>query len=424
MTARTNFRKTVNKLIIRNIVWRGFFYLTSFVVNITIVRILGAEYSGRFYFFLNNLSLAILIGSFSLDSGITYFVSKRDIDEKMIASFSLIWAIGISLINAVFFVLLYSRNALPSNGSFFFFACFAFTLGNFLTTYFSAFFYSYDLYQTPNLLAGGLNLALIVIILLWHGWMGISGMHGFLLVFFMISLLQGVVICVAWFAFKRNAGFRLSRLTGLIPVLRYSVVALSGNVIYFILYRIDYWFVQHYCSEKSLGNYIQVSKIGQLLVLPCIILAGTLFPQSSRDDFSFEKTRFKKLFWRVFIIYVAGSLLIIFFGKWIIRFVWGEDYNEMFQPLLITLPGIVFLAISYLFSPTFAGKGKVNYNVFVCLIALAVVVVCNFLFVPIWGTKGAAGATSAGFTAMLITYFSLANRKFHFSPRELFFISK
>ena len=76
------------------------------LLNIAIARVLGADLSGSLYFFLNNLYLAILIGSISLDAGITYFVSKGELDETKLASFSLLWALIISLfISASFLVL-------------------------------------------------------------------------------------------------------------------------------------------------------------------------------------------------------------------------------------------------------------------------------------------------------------------------------
>ena len=48
-------------------------------------------------------------------------------------------------------------------------------------------------------------------------------------------------------------------------VIRYSLFALMANLIYFLVNRIDYWFVEHYCSAEDLGNYIQASKLAQML---------------------------------------------------------------------------------------------------------------------------------------------------------------
>jgi O-antigen/teichoic acid export membrane protein len=110
-----------------------------------------------------------------------------------------------------------------------------------------------------------------------------------------------------------------------------------------------------------------------------------------------------------------ASFFILVFGKFIILFLWGKEFNEMYEPLLLTLPGVICFAVSYLFSPIFAGLGKVRYNLNIGLLTLAVVVICNFLLVPSWGIRGAAISTSVGFVVMMISYFIIAKQKFGFS---------
>ena len=67
-------------------------------------------------------------------------------------------------------------------------------------------------------------------------------------------------------------------------VIRYSLFALVANLVYFLVNRIDYWFVEYYCSQKDLGNYIQASKIAQMLVILPAILGSTLFPLFSSQE--------------------------------------------------------------------------------------------------------------------------------------------
>jgi O-antigen/teichoic acid export membrane protein len=361
------------------------------------------------------------MGSISLDSGIIYYISKGELPENKLASFSFTWAVLVSVIISVLFLFFYSNKQTLFENIFLLPACIFFTLGTFLNIYFSAFFYSHDHYKTPNLVSGIINLLLLICIPWQQNWLGFIDGKIFLIIFFAATLLQGIVVSVSWFI---RGGFILSfnlfPLKEISPAIKYSLAALTGNLIYFILYRIDYWFVEYYCSPKSLGNYIQVSRLGQLLILPCTMIAATLFPQSSKQNVSFETTSFIKLFRLVFIAYLLAGLFTLAFGKSLILFLWGHDYDQMFEPLLLTMPGIIFLAVSYLFSPIFSGKGKVSYNVIICLITLVAVVVCNFLFVPLWGIKGAAISTSVGFTVMMVLYFVVAKIKYGFSFWSLF----
>ena len=411
----------LNTLIYKNFAWRGFFYLTSLVLNIAMARMLGAGLSGELYFFLNNIYLVLLIGSISLDSGITYYVSKGELPENQLASFSFAWAVLASVLIAVLFLIFYHNKPVLFENNFLFYACISFTLGTFLNIYFAAFFYSYDNYKTPNLISGIINLVLLICIPWKQGWLGFVDGQIFLIIFFTATLIQGVIISISLFL-QRKISFTFKKflLKEIAPAIKYSVAALSGNLAYFILYRIDYWFVEYYCLPKSLGNYIQVSRLGQLLILPCTIIAATLFPQSSKQAVSFEAKSFARLFRIVVIVYLLAGLFTLAFGKPLILFLWGNEYDEMYVPLQLTMPGIIFLAVSYLFSPIFAGKGKVSYNVIICLLALVVVVILNFMLIPDWGIKGAAIATSGGFAVIMILYFVFAKLNYGFSLKKLF----
>ena len=401
----------VSRLIYRNFAWRFFFYASSLLLNITVARALGAEISGNFNFFLNDLSFVLLIGSISLESGIIYYVSKNESPERLLAAFSVIWAVIASGIITVLFYFFYSDQSEVFSGSFLVFSCASYLVGIFLTTYFSAFFYSRDNYKISNIVLGFSNLVLFLFLFVQH-IRGAVDIRLFFMLFFLLSLLQGVLIAGIWF-FQNGYRIKLQffKPGSLSPVLIYSLKALAGNVAYFLLYRIDYWFVEYYCSAKSPGNYIQVSKLGQLFVLPLVIMGGTLFPQSSKDNISFQSPVFRNMVRIVTAGYLLGAIILFFSGKPVIFFFWGKDYDEMYWPLIIMMPGIIFLAVSYIFSPIFAGKGKVNYNVYISLVTLALVVACNFLLIPEWGIEGAAFATSIGFLAMMILYIIIANKK-------------
>src|SRR5687767_7955899 len=403
-------------LIYKNLLWRGFFYVTVLGLNIAMARMLGAELSGGLNFFLTNIYLVLLIGSLCLDAGIVYYVSKKDPIEGILAPFAVVWSVIVSVIIAGLFILFYKTNNSIFKNSFLFYACICYSLGTFLNIYFIAFFYSYDNYKIPNLVAGLINLGLLFCIP-WHkNWLFTFDTDMFLLIFFAATLLQGVIISVWWFVnSKKPFLLHFNGIKNIIPVMKYSITALAGNFTYFIMYRIDYWFVDRYCTDKSLGNYIQVSRLGQLLILPSVIIAQALFTQASKENITFETQSFGKIVRVMLFCYFLAAVFLFLFGEPVILYVWGNEFDEMYEPLMITLPGIIFLSVSYLFSPIFAGHGKVSYNVLIALLTLVVVVICNLLLVPVWGINGAAVSTSIGFLVMMILNVIIANRKFGFT---------
>ena len=66
-------------------------------------------------------------------------------------------------------------------------------------------------------------------------------------------------------------------------IIRYSLTALGANAVFFLVYRIDYLFVNYspVCSAADLGNYIQVSKLGQMMLVVPQIIASVVFPRTA-----------------------------------------------------------------------------------------------------------------------------------------------
>ena len=380
-------------------------------------RVLGAELSGNILFISNSLYFFLLIGSLSLDSGIIYYVVKKGIPERILASASVLWALIIAALMGSGIFIFYNSTHLFSS-AFLLFASLAYTSGSLLIIYFTAFFYGHNDYKMPNLILGIFNLMLLIFIPWKTNWLGFVDNEIFAWLFFATFLIQGSYMAFLHFI-KNNQRFSLkiksNAFKSIRPAIQYSLATLLGNVAYFLLYRIDYWFVAFYCSSKSLGNYIQVSRLGQLFLLFPIMIASTLFPQFSKDQPDFNMKDIGKLAKQLIIIYLLLTVSVLLIGRSVILWLWGVEYDEMFIPLVLIMPGILFLAISYLFSSIFAGMGKIKYNVVIAIITLIIVIICDCFFIPAWGIDGAAIATSAGFFVMLILYLFLAKKRLGFS---------
>jgi hypothetical protein len=66
---------------------------TVFLVNVLIARVAGAGYSGSFFYTVNNLSFLALIASFSLEAGINYHTSRKELSLTDAFAFSLLWPV-------------------------------------------------------------------------------------------------------------------------------------------------------------------------------------------------------------------------------------------------------------------------------------------------------------------------------------------
>jgi len=279
--------------------------------------------------------------------------------------------------------------------------------GLLLTNYCSVLFYAQGNFIISNLILIAFNIAFVFTIPHNSGSADEYTVHAVLRRYFLVFFLQGVALVIA-FAIKNKSwkDFSFPSLKQCRQLLGYSVTALSGNIIFFLVYRIDYWFVHAnpaVCPQADLGNYIQVSKMGQLLLIIPQIIASVIFPGTAsgagRPELNKSLMIIARLLSQFFLVIIIVALL---FGKQLFIFVFGETFNHMQVPFVIVLPGVFCLSVLALLSAYFAGKGNVRVNVAGAALALLVVVAGDYFLVPIYGIVGAAIVSTVGYFTNLL----------------------
>ncbi|MBX2930356.1 MAG: polysaccharide biosynthesis C-terminal domain-containing protein [Chitinophagaceae bacterium] len=420
---------TFEKLLQQSLVWRGLYFVTLLLVNIVLSRSLQADGTGWIYYLTNFFSFILLVASLSMESGYTYYASGNVISHHKLAWFSLWWTLIISIISAVG-VGIYFKNLksteLSYTDNYIFYAA-TYIAGILLINFFMVLFYAQRNYVVPNLILSIVNIILIVVILLAN-----KKSNAYNIVvnnYFLSILLQGILLAIAFIVINKSylyislpdkASFKL--------LLKYSLVALASNVIFFFVYRIDYWFVRYNtatCTPTDLGNYIQASKLGQMALIVPQIFASVIFPQTASGTLRENITNAILIFFRVFLQAMFIGLIVIgSIGYWLFPAVFGESFNNMTMPVLLLLPGIFSLAILCLLSAYFAGKGKVKINVYGGVFALIVVVIGDIIFIPKWGINAAAAVSTVGYTVNLLYSLYHFFKDHQFSLRVLYSFNK
>ncbi|HRI22765.1 MAG TPA: polysaccharide biosynthesis C-terminal domain-containing protein, partial [Panacibacter sp.] len=181
-------------------------------------------------------------------------------------------------------------------------------------------------------------------------------------------------------------------------------LALMANIIFFLVYRIDYLFVNAspVCTAADLGNYIQVSKLGQMLLIFPQIIASVIFPRSASGIDRKELNTSLMIIARLFSqLYLVIMIVIVVCGKFLFTGLFGETFNKMQLPFIILVPGIFSLSVLSLLSAYFSGKGKVSVNVTGAVVALLFVIAGDYFFVPLYGIVAAAIISTLGYTINL-----------------------
>ncbi|HEX8462031.1 MAG TPA: oligosaccharide flippase family protein, partial [Segetibacter sp.] len=295
-----------------------------------------------------------------------------------------------------------------------------------LTSFFTALFYAGRNFFLPNFLMVLLNVIVIFIIPKQEGTDN-TDTALIIKLYFAFFLLTGIVLAAAFIIKKRSwQNWSLPAFFDLKILVRYALISLAANVIFFLVYRVDYWFVKKFCSPEDLGNYIQVSKLGQMLLIIPSIISSVVFPHTAGG--TMDSIEMKENIMRIgritTVLYLILFVLIFVFGRWLFPFVFGSTFQRMFIPFLLILPGIWALSNLSILSAYFAGVNRVKVNLQGAALALTVIFIADLIFIPRYGMIAAAIISTAGYTVNFIYSFFVLQREHKVSLSQYWSINK
>jgi len=261
--------KFIDRLILKNFIWRIIYFVSVFILNVFIARYFLATGSGWIYYIISLFSFALLFLGFCLETAMGYYLANGTISPAKLASFSLAWVLVIAILCFLMmeFFLKGDFEGIPRLT--FIFVALVYIAGNLLITFFSALFYASKNFVTPSLVLTIVNIVVILLIPK-ERFVGTAPIFDNYIakIYFSSFLLQGIILLVLFFASQvRPLSLRLPSFYDSKLLIKYSLLAVITTVISFLLFRVDYWFVNKFCSAQELGNYIQTSKLAQIMIL-------------------------------------------------------------------------------------------------------------------------------------------------------------
>jgi O-antigen/teichoic acid export membrane protein len=415
------------KQIAQSLVWRGLYFFTILVMNIFLSRYFEADNSGWIFYLSNNFSLILIVVGLTMENSVNYYGSQNSINHNVLAWFSVVWTILVAVIvfAGLWFYFGRIRDTTDITRIQYLFYGMCYIVGIQLTNFFTILFYANKNFFLPNFLMVLLNCIIIVVIPKQVG-MRHTDSALYINLFFALILCTGLVLMVAFMITKKSwTHIALPNAVQTKLLLRYAVVALAANVIFFLVYRVDYWFVKHYCAADDLGNYIQVSKLGQMLLIIPTIISSVVFPNIAggmlRPEMKDNILRIGRLLTLLFIIIflVAAAL-----GNWIFPQVFGYTFSRMYWPFLLLIPGIWALSNLFILSAYFGGINKVRINVQGAAVALLFILVGDVLFIPKYGIIAAALVSTCGYVVNFLYSFYFLKQEHSVSIAEYWRLSK
>ncbi|MEJ7738571.1 MAG: oligosaccharide flippase family protein [Chitinophagaceae bacterium] len=391
----------LKKLILQSVIWRGLYFFTVLILNVLIARYFKASGSGWIYFISNAYALILLVASVSLESGMGFFASKNEVSTVKLLNLSMAWTFIVGLVVFVLSIIYVDKpdGSHPFDKRLFLVSSFSYVCGNILTGYCASIFYARKNFALPNMIFIFCNVLLVAV--LWitiTGRMALLNANSYLYIYFLAFLLQGLLVAsVLGFYSPGKWTPVLPSLEELKKLLRYSLVAFAANVIFFFVYRVDYWFVKTYCSAEDLGNYIQVSKLGQLIITLPSIMASAVFPMVAGGQKEEVNRGLKRLSRISLIVIGACCFSLAVTGKWIFPVIFGSTFSSMYHPFILLIPGFLSISALYPLTAYYSGKNQMMVNIKGSLAALLFIMIADYIFIPRWGIRAAALISSMGY---------------------------
>ncbi len=391
-------------LLAQSILWRGIYFVTLFVVNLLLSRYLQAAGSGEIFYISNTFAFIQLLAGLSFENGITYFAAGKLMSPNQLLWLCLLWTGCVVVLELLAFSFI-SFSGIDAHIPFY---AFCFITGLLLTIYSTNLLYAEGDFFTSNCILGAYNLLLILIM------MGFAifdlDKKVLILIYFFNMLCQGITIVLAYIVKRKSwREFSLPPIVNIKKFIAYSISVLLFNVLLFLVYRIDYYFVHqsNTATATDLGNYIQASKLGQMLLVVPQIIGSVVYPQvSSGISLTTVSNSIIIILKWLAVLYILLFILVLLTGNWLFPFVFGQTFQNMQVPFLILLPGIYGLSVIALLSNFFSGKGNVGISVRAASLALVIVVGGNLLLVNRFGIIAAAAVSSVGYLTMMSLYIS------------------
>ncbi len=170
---------------------------------------------------------------------------------------------------------------------------------------------------------------------------------------------------------------------------------LSGMMVA-IYGQTDKLMLKQMLDEASVGYYALATSICSMWVFVLSAIIDSIYPTIMRlneqDEVAFNKKN-RQLYAIVFYVSTFVSIMFLILGNFFIKLLYAQAYLPAINPLKIITWYTAFSYLGIARNAWVVSKGKQKYLVYIYLSAAILNVLLNLLFIPLWGTSGAAFAS-------------------------------
>jgi O-antigen/teichoic acid export membrane protein len=410
-----------------NIIYRVLNMAAVYAIVVLLSKLAGVEGYGLLSLMIVNATVFNLVSAFGADAGITYHSSNAVLPPgKIITIIFTIVAIQLVAFGIT------ELTCYRITGHYWIYKSYfaqywwigvLFLLGISITEKYTALFNGHHLFTRCSKLILVTNLLILSVFSTLFFYYPAHDVVFLITIYVLLYLFQSVVLVIVFHGSVKGSARFVSVSTPEIKIfLSFSVITLIANLVQFLAYRTDYWFIDHYRGAKELGWYSLSVRLAQVFWILPVLFAGILFPQVAKEKERYNNDKMLSFIRILFLLNVLAGVLSFFLIQWVIPVVFGKMYNESILPFQILLPGIILFCPATVMAAWFAGKGLLRINLWGSVTSFLSILLLDIFLIPSLGMNGAALASSIGYTVTSIYFMSVYCRQTNTPAYKLFYL--
>lgn len=359
---------------------------------IIIVKYVDVSTFGQYSIFLVLIGLCSLFIEYGLDAASIYFLAKYKNIKKTVRS------------NLFIRSILFLSSLIPIYFLFSFFFDVQFNLIYFglivLSNLSSVFSYDYAFrFHEKMQVIAKINVysALIFLISIFLVLIKVNTLYG-VIICYVIAKLSRLILSVYYYHkhIKYSEEILTKNNFGIVEFVKYATPIFISSVMIWIYYQSDTLILEHFRGDKEVAYYSAAYKFVLLFATIQVLYNQALFPVLSKlSESSIQSTKaFVEKYFNLFY-YITTPLffIIMFFSKWAIFELYGEQYSESILIFNLLMFSMVFVFNETVTAPFMIASGRAKLHMIIVGVGALINVSLNFLLIPGMGMRGAAFST-------------------------------
>ena len=225
-----------------------------------------------------------------------------------------------------------------------------------------------------------------------------------LIAFAWVVLFDSVILMLGFiYYFQRHAKLNIKKLNFskamAINLLKDSWPLILSGLVISIYMKVDQIMIKEMLNTEAVGQYAAAATLSEAWYFIPMVIASSLFPaiinaKKQSEELYYE--RLQKLYDLMVWMAIAIALPMTFLSDWVVSLLYGEQYDQAGEVLMIHIWAGVFVFLGVAYSKYLTNENLTKKFFYRTFLGMLINIILNILLIPKYGINGAAIATLLG----------------------------